>query len=291
MEPDVFYKVVAYVVIPLAFSVGGINLAVEVIPERKRRLKYQIGFPALALLGIWLAWVVEDRADVTHAKEISESKQEAQNLKATLKATRADTGTQIAWLQSHIPDEIAKAIAGVNPAAAKKEAPLQATTLQPNVSLKARTLDLVADLRDLGREYNRRIESIGKRNWTADSKTVTADSTATADSAATSYLTTDSGEVLTTDAGEPLVVEKEAGAQLKLAEKERGEFKAKYLDSVVALRDQLIFRLGGAPQLMGFPPYRLIAFSGYLTGPSSVTDAADYLEALANLLPAGTPGH
>ena len=97
--------------------------------------------------------------------------------------------------------------------------------------------------------------------------------------------------MLTTQAGEPLVIERETAAQLKLAEKERGEFKAKYLDRAVTLRDQLISRLAGAPQLKEFPRYRLIAFSGYLTGPSSVTDAADYLEALADLLPAGTPGH
>jgi hypothetical protein len=179
---------------------------------------------------------------------------------------------------------LAKVCAAEGSALIRKEIAAQTAPKESNSEVRAKTLALVTELRSFKTEYDRLIGAIPKRlsadgAWTADSN-ITANP---------NYLVTEGGQRIVTEGGVPLIVggQKETAALLQLAETERDGFRIKYLARAVALRDQLVARLGSGAQLGDFPPSRLIAFDGYLQGPKSISDAADYLEALANKLSSG----
>jgi hypothetical protein len=294
MTFDVLSRVVANGIIPAVFTVAGLLLAVATLPDRKQRLWYQVSVPVMALLGICAIYLVESRADLAHTKEIADSKQMIEHLQSDLNATRIDAGKQLDALHGDIvamikaqPDiakDVAKQVSAATLALIKTQpsSPLSAST--SDAQLKSNALVFASELRTFAKGYQHRL------GWTADSNKVTADSTlATADSGPT-FLTDDSGHVLTTDSGEPLTVDRQTDAKSRLLQDLRDQFNAKYRESAVRLRDQLISRLGGvAPELAKLPSYRLIAFDGSLTGPESVIYAADYLEALAKKLPEASP--
>jgi hypothetical protein len=299
LQLGVWAKVVAYAIVPLVMAWMGNRLAAEAISDVRRRRRYNAGFIVCVVIGVVGTLIVETQADrahnaelSTHQHEVADSKRSLEAFEGLLVSRQRDSDNLISSLAAKLdPANLVKAFADASSQRIKKEVASQLAAAESVTELMTKTHEFVADLRHFASEYSHRIEAIGKRNWTADSKTVKADSVATADGGGVSYLTTDAGVLLTTDAGDPLVVAKETTAQLQLAAAQRAEFNAKYLERAVALRDQLLAQLGGAPQLKNFPSGRLLAFNGYLTAPSSVTDAADYLEALAKLLPPPTRGH
>lgn len=296
VQLGVLTKVLAYAIVPLVMALMGNRLAAEAIPDVHRRRRYNVAFAVFLILGVAVTWLVESQADrdhrkelATHATEVQDNKRSIAALAALIESRQKDSNNVIATLADSLTTKL-DTLAAVNSQGIKKEVSSQLAAAESVSALTTKTHELVADLRRFGSDYSRRIAAIGKGSWTADSTTVTADSAATTVDSSVSYLTDSSGRVLTDSSGVPLVVAKESTAQLQLAAAERAEFNAKYLARAVALRDQLLVRLAGAAQLKNFPPGRLIAFNGYLTAPSSVMDAADYLDALANLLPPTTLG-
>ena len=281
---DVLGRVVAYGIIPTVFAVAGIYLAAETVPKpRQGRIKAI--FIIVAIVGTGAIWWVEDRADSAHAREIAESRAMSRELKTELGATRIEDGKQLAALHSDLdamikgqPDvakKIAEGVGAVTSALIKKQA--DAAAAASDAELKSKTLTFVADLRGFTKEIQ------GRLGWTADSTSVTAGSSWTADSG---VLLAQDGSVLTAQSGQPLLAQRRTAAKSEVLEKAREEFNEKYRIYAVQLRSQLISRLGGVPpELAILASYRLIGFEGSLTGPESIGYVADYLEALANKLP------
>jgi len=298
LQLGIWAKVVFYALVPLVMALMGNRIAAEAISEARRRRRYNVAFLVLLVLGVVGTWLVESQVDrahndelATHKAEVKDSKQSIEALRALIESRQRDSDNLIGSLAAKLdPASLARAFAATSSQGIKKEVAAQLSSAESVTALITTTRAFVTDLRRFGSEYSRRIEAIGKRSWSADSKTVTADSAATADGGDV-YLTTESGSLITTGAGNPIVVARQSAAQLQLAAAERTEFNAKYLDRASVLRGQLSDRLGGTPDLKSFPSGRLIAFAGNLTAPSAVADAADYLEALVNLLPPTTRGH
>jgi hypothetical protein len=295
----VWEKVLAYAIVPLVMAWMGNRLTAEAILDLHKRRRYNAGFFVWVVVGVIGTWLVESQADRAHNDELAAHKHEADASNKSLEAfegllisRQRDSDNLISSLAAKVdPANLAKAFVAASSRGIKKEVGSQLAAAESATELIVKTRDFVAELRLFGKEYSRRIEAIGKCGWTADSTTVTADSLATADGDCAPYLRSQSGRVITTDAGVPILVSKESTAQLQLASAEREGFNSKYLERALSLRDQLLARLGGAPRLKDFPSGRLIAFTGYLTAPSSVTDAADYLEALVKQLSPTTPSH
>ena len=294
MEAGVLLKVVGYGAIPLAMGLGGIYLAVDSVRSRLKRGMLGLFFAVLTVVGVAVVYFVENNAARDHRMELEDGKKASQLLQSQLTATQILSAKDISGLRAHLDDAIsksqpdteklAKLCAEEGSALIRREIASQTAPKESNSELKAKALALVAELRSFGKEYDRLIGAIPK--------TLSADGSWTADSSITAnqqYLVTEGGQRIVTEGGVPLIVggQKETAALLQLAETERDGFRIKYLGTAVALRDQLIARLSSGVQLGEFPPSRLIAFDGYLQGPKSISDAADYLEALANKLSSG----
>jgi uncharacterized protein YsxB (DUF464 family) len=264
MSPDVLLKVAAYAVIPLVMAVIGNNLASEVIQDAKRRRMYKGVFIVLAAIGVVGTWLVEWRSDVSHTKEVTESGQAILRVQEQLTSNQLQSAQDMGYLKGRLDAALDRPTPQLDmqkfasALSASSALLIQAQVkAQSDEELKAQTIQLARDMRALESSYQSRVESaLGFESMPPNA----------------------------TAAERNAAFQKGVAAEQQLMQQENLDFRNKFLARAITLRDELIANLGKTP-LPNVPNYKLIAFDGMLAGPSPISDAADYLEMLANKLP------
>lgn len=113
MSFDVFLKVFAYALVPLALAVIGIVIAVKDVTSKRLRLGCLIACAALAFAGTLTGWIAEHRSDAEHNEEVHGLQSRLDELKQRSDRVSALLSTENAYLQGRL-DTISGVLGGLS---------------------------------------------------------------------------------------------------------------------------------------------------------------------------------
>jgi len=258
MNPDILLKVLGYAVVPLVMAWIGNHLASKVIEDKRRRNMYRGAFFILVFLGIAFTWLVEWRSDISHAVEIKESREALGKLQSTLTANQIENASALGYLKGKLDQPRQPAdFSALGDAIARSNAQLIANE-QKRISDK----DLSAHAID----FAKRMRAFETAMKSAEDAQIYPPANLSSAQLQDFY-------------------KNRGAAMAAFYERATEQFRSQFLGEAVNLRNQMEQRLKDKGQPL--PPheaYKMIAFDCALAGPSPISDAADYLEALARRL-------